>query len=79
MGVGIAYGTTPLLSCLMGWKTSERKVRGIALALGTACVLDGLVHIFLPTFYSKSYEEGIGCAGNIFLVAGLTGIFSAYA
>jgi hypothetical protein len=79
VGVGIAYGTTPLVSYVMGWNTSERKVRGIALALGTAQVIDGLVHIFQPTFYSKSYHEGIGCAGNIFLGAGLLGIFSAYA
>jgi hypothetical protein len=79
VGVGIAYGTTPLMSHIMDWKTPERKVRGIALALGTAQLIDGLVHIFLPTFYSKSYEEGIGCAGNIFLGAGLLGIFSVYA
>jgi type IV secretory pathway VirB2 component (pilin) len=78
-GVIIAYGTTPLLSYLMSWKTAETKVRGIALALGTAQVIDGLVHIFMPTFYSKSHPVGIGCAGNIFLGAGLLGIFSSYA
>jgi hypothetical protein len=44
---------------------------GVGIAYGTTP--------FLPTFYTKSYEEGIGCAGNIFLGAGLLGIFSAYA
>lgn len=78
-GVGIAYGTTPILAYLLGWKTAESKVRGIALALGTAQVIDGLVHIFWPTFYSKGHREGIASAGNIFLGAGLLGIFSCYA
>jgi type IV secretory pathway VirB2 component (pilin) len=78
-GVIIAYGTTPLLSYLFGWKTAHQKVRGIALALGTAQVIDGLVHIFQPSFYSNGHQEGIGCAGNIFLGAGLLGIFSTYA
>jgi hypothetical protein len=30
-GLGIAYATTPLLSMLMGWKTPNQKVRGVAL------------------------------------------------
>jgi type IV secretory pathway VirB2 component (pilin) len=79
VGAIIAYGTTPLFAYLMSWKTAETKIRGIALALGTAQVIDGLVHIFMPTFYSKNHPEGIGCAGNIFLGAGLLGIFSSYA
>ena len=31
VGIGIAYGTTPLLSKLLAWKTSTQKVRGVAL------------------------------------------------
>ena len=31
VGVGIAWSTTPLMSMLMGWKTPNQKVRGIAL------------------------------------------------
>lgn len=78
-GLSIAYGTTPLMAYVLNWGTSEHKVRGIALALGTAQVLDGLMHIFLPTFYSKNHNEGIASAGSIFFAAGLLGIFSAYA
>ena len=29
--IGIAYFTTPLLASLMGWKSPEEKVRGVAL------------------------------------------------
>ena len=78
VGVGIAYATTPLLSALMGWKTQYARVRGIALALGAAQVIDGLVYIFMPTFYSDNDKVGLGCAGNIFFGAGLLGIFSAF-
>lgn len=77
-GVGIAYATTPLLSKLMKWKTPSEKVRGIALALGTAQVIDGLLHIFVPSFYSDHADTKVACAGNVFLGAGLLGLFSAF-
>jgi hypothetical protein len=53
-------------------------VRGVALALGVAQVTDGLMHMFYPSFYSSDRDVGIACASNIFLGAGLLGIFSAY-
>ncbi|CAB9516179.1 expressed unknown protein [Seminavis robusta] len=78
VGIGIAYATTPLLSLVLGWKTASEKVRGVALALGTAQTIDGLVHLFYPSFYHENPTVGLGCAGNIFYGAGLLGIFSAY-
>ena len=78
VGIGIAAGTTPLLSYLLHWQTPSEKVRGIALALGTAQVIDGLVHLFAPDFYDKDPRVGLACAGNIFYGAGLLGIFSAF-
>lgn len=78
VGVVVAGATTPLLSYVMGWKTPSQKVRGVALALGAAQTLDGLVHIFYPAFYAADPTVGLGCAGNIFWGAGLLGIFSAY-
>ena len=50
----------------------------IALALGAAQTIDGLVHMFMPDFYSADRETSVGCAANIFYGAGLLGIFSAY-
>ena len=47
-------------------------------ALGTAQIIDGLVHLFYPSFYHDNPAIGLGCAGNIFYGAGLLGIFSAY-
>ena len=79
VGIGIAASTTPILSFVRGWKTPTEKVRGVALALGTAQVIDGLVHIFMPNFYDQNLNVSVGCAGNIFFGAGLLGIFSAYA
>lgn len=78
-GVGLAAVTTPVLGYLLGWRTREERVRGIAIALGTAQTIDGLVHFFYPTLYAADPRVGIGAAGNIFLGAGLLGIFSAYA
>jgi hypothetical protein len=78
VGTAIAASTTPLLARLMGWRTSQERVRGIALALGVAQVLDGLLHFFNPEFYATNHAVGLAAAGNIFLGAGLLGIFSAY-
>jgi hypothetical protein len=78
LGTGIAAGTTPLLAYVMNWKTQYARVRGIALALGTAQTIDGLVHLFLPHFYNKDHAIGVMCSANIFFGAGLLGIFSAY-
>jgi ethanolamine transporter EutH len=78
LGFGIAALTSKLLPQIMDWKTQYEKVRGIALALGTAQTIDGLVHIFYPAFYATSPSVSLGCAANIFLGAGLLGLFSAY-
>eukprot|EP01033_Poteriospumella_lacustris_P009941 gene9941-7116_t len=78
IGVGIAAVTTPAMSYLMGWKTREAKIRGIALALGTAQTLDGVVHMLYPHFYSTIPSVALAAAGNIFWGAGLLGIFSVY-
>jgi len=77
-GACLAASTTPLLSYIMGWKTPHSRVRGIALALGAAQTIDGLVHLFMPDFYSTDRNTSVACAGNIFYGAGLLGIFSAY-
>jgi hypothetical protein len=47
-------------------------------ALGTAQVIDGLCHLFYPSFYHNDATVGLACAGNIFYGAGLLGILSAY-
>ena len=78
VGVLIAVGTSKFLPYVMGWKTPYEKVRGVALALGTAQTIDGLVHIFFPTFYATSPAVSVGCAANIFFGAGLLGLLSAY-
>jgi hypothetical protein len=78
LGVGVAAATTPLLGVLCGWKSPEQRVRGIAIALGTAQTIDGLVHMFYPSFYSTNKDVAIACSANIFFGAGLLGIFSAY-
>lgn len=77
--LGIAAATTPLLSKALGWQTRAERVRGVALALGAAQTIDGLVHFFKPGFYSADSAVAVGAAGSIFAGAGLLGIFSAYA
>ena len=77
-GTGIAAGTTPFLAYLLNWKTQYARVRGIAIALGTAQTIDGLVHLFLPHFYNEDHSIGIMCSANIFFGAGFLGIFSAF-
>ena len=77
-GIGIAAGTTPLLAYIMNWKTQYARVRGVAIALGTAQIIDGLVHLFVPHFYDENHRIGIMCAANIFFGAGTLGLFSAY-
>lgn len=76
---GISSVTTPLFAAVLGWQTPNEKVRGIALALGTAQTLDGLVHTFWPSFYNPEHGPAVASAGSIFTAAGLLGIFSAYA
>ncbi len=78
LGVGIAAVTTPTLSYLLGWKTREEKLRGVALGIGAAQVLDGLVHVAYPKFYANDAADGLACASSIFWAAGLTGILSCY-
>lgn len=78
-GVGLAWVTTPLLSYILGWKTRDARIRGIALSLGMAQTLDGIVHLLYPDFYSANASFAISSAGNIFWGAGLLGIFSVYA
>lgn len=61
VGVGIAAVTTPLVSSIMGWQTREQRIRGIALALGTAQTIDGIVSAFLAlkcvATFSNSFES----------------------
>lgn len=78
IGVGIAAATTPAVSYALGWKTRDAKIRRIALALGAANTIDGLVHILYPHFYSSASPIALAAAGNIFWGAGLLGIFSVY-
>jgi hypothetical protein len=78
LGVLIAVATTPLVSFLMGWKTREARIRGVALALGMAQTIDAVVHLFFPTFYSSNPQVALACAGNILFGAGLLGIFCVY-
>jgi type IV secretory pathway VirB2 component (pilin) len=78
IGVAIAAVTTPAIAGLCGWRSAHERVRGIAIALGTAQTIDGMMHIWNPTFYSKNRDVAVACAGNIFLGAGLLGILSAY-
>lgn len=77
-GVVLAGVTTPLMSYLLGWKTREARIRGIALALGMAQTLDGVVHVLYPNFYSSNPSFALASAGNIFWGAGLLGILSVY-
>ena len=76
VGLGIAVATTPLLSYLLGWNSRSDRVRGIALALGTAQVIDGLIFFFRPDFYSPDKGVALAAAGNIFFGAGALGILS---
>lgn len=78
VGLGIAVATTPVLSYLMGWKTRPDRIRGVALALGTAQVIDGLVHFFRPSFYASDKSDALGAAGNVFFGAGALGILSVF-
>jgi len=78
VGAGISLITTPLLSSLLGWESPHERVRGVALALGTAQVIDGIVHLFYPKFYNRDRDAAILSAGHIFSGAGLLGILSAY-
>lgn len=78
LAVGISAATTPLLARLLGWRNPQERVRGIALALGTAQTIDALVHFFVPAFYSTNPATALGCSGAVFAAAGSLGIFSAY-
>ena len=40
--------------------------------------IDGLVHIYNRTFYSRNTNVAVACAGNIILGAGLVGLLNAY-
>ena len=78
MCVAIAAATTPLLARILGWRTPHERVRGVALGLGMAQLLDGAVHTLRPTLYSEDARAALGGAGAIFTAAGALGIFSAY-
>jgi hypothetical protein len=79
LAAGISALTTPLLARLLGWRSAHERVRGIALALGAAQCIDGLVHFYWPGFYSANPRVALGASGSVFAAAGLLGIFSAYA
>ena len=57
---------------------AAERVRGIALALGAAQAIDGLVLVFVPRFYGADADASLGACSSIFLTAGLTGLASAY-
>ena len=76
--LGISAATTPLLARVLGWRSPSERVRGIALALGMAQCVDGLVHFVAPTFYSNDAHAALGSAGAVFFAAGTLGIFSAF-
>ena len=76
LGIGIV--TTPLLSHILNWHTSNERIRGIALALGTAQCIDGVVNMFIPDFYSPNALHALGGVASIFAAAGTLGIFSVY-
>jgi hypothetical protein len=78
LSAGIAAGTTPLQLYIMDWKTPHARVGDIAIAIGTAQTMDGLVHLFIPNFYNEDRHTAVMCSANIFFLAGLLGIFSAY-
>ena len=78
VGLGIAFATTPLLSAILGWRTREQRVRGIAIALGVAQTIDGVVHLLYPSFYSSNPSVALSAAGHIFFGAGALGILSAF-
>jgi len=55
VGFVIAWSTTPLLSMLMGWKTPNQKVRGVALVSTKAagiCIRSGFIssHLLTPPY-----------------------------
>jgi len=74
----IALSTTPVVSYILGWRSRAERMRGIALALGAAQAIDGLVHVFVPRFYGADADASLGACSSIFLTAGLTGLASAY-
>lgn len=79
LGALIAAVTTPVASMLVGWKSRDEKVRGIAIMLGVAQMIDGVVHLFFPAFYSSNTQQATAASGNIFFGAGALGIASAFA
>lgn len=79
LAAGISVLTTPLLARLLGWRTPPERVRGVALALGVAQCIDGLVHFYWPRFYSADAAAALGSSGAVFAAAGVLGICSAYA
>lgn len=76
VGIVIAAGTTSLLPYLTNWKSQYVCFRGIAIALGSAQTIDGLMHLFPPHFYGEDHY--IMCSASIFFGAGLLGIFITY-
>lgn len=61
VGVGIAYGTTPLLSKLLNWRTPGQKVRGVALVRpyqhgwGSAWKVNIIIHYIRTHFLLYSH------------------------
>jgi len=79
VGAALALVTTPLLARILGWRTRHARVRGIALSLGTAQTLDGIVHMFFPQFYSNDPIAAHYASACVFFGAGTLGIASAFA
>lgn len=78
LGFSISLFTTPLGGSLLGWKTQDSRIRGIAIALGTAQMIDGVVHMFYPDFYSADPTEARASSAAIFFGAGCLGVLSCF-
>jgi uncharacterized oligopeptide transporter (OPT) family protein len=78
LGFVISLATTPLIGYFLGWKTRASRIRGIALALGMAQTIDGVVHMFHPEFYSADKVAAHYASSSIFFGAGVLGIASVF-
>lgn len=76
----IAAVTTPAMATVLGWRSRAQRIRGVALALGAAQTIDGLVFAFYPALYVAASNTEVlrGVGSGIMFTAGLTGIASAY-
>lgn len=76
--LALSIVTTPIAGKLLKWERREERIRGVAIGLGIAQTLDGLVHMFNPTFYSNNPVEANYSSAAIFFGAGTLGILSCF-